>query len=667
MGVASLLHLRGAAPLAACLALAALVLVREIGTVRLPSPTKSTASMASMSMSTSTTTTATTNSAAASPFDFAAEYALALAGEEDPSSSSSSSSSAEAAAASGIDTAASGIDTAIDPTGGSSAEEEEEGKNATRGEQQQQPPQQQQQQPQNQGEEKVANEQEDPQAAAQAAAQQEPPQDEEKANDPRHEALPRREGRSGGSGSSVRYVLLANGREDRVRRPAYSTYGCRPHLPGAFPEGVVDFVAALATSWTVAVVGDSVGVQIAQLVEEAVTVVAAADNGRGEVGGEGGSSGGGSGNLTETETETETETATATARVAHQETHSANLVVAHPTRGGGTFVSYRINGMFWSDLEQVRRRRRLRRRDVRDRLWHRNRHRNLQLRPQPWNRSHVHMAMRGERGPQPEPIPSVDALVQRITFPWTPLDRITPEALDHNTRVASGIFGMRTLVYVNFYFCNNVADPEMHALFREKLQVVRDYARSYVPPPQASGANSTVQRILLLDMDRLVDLLNEDNARRIGYDPDSQPFDEWMMSHYRGPSEVPGATQHHYHAQLCGDGGDGGGGGGHLPIEDLAPSCPGNSNFVDGMHFCPQTLGGRVVAGIGCLLECADRDEREAAGGGDGGRANSPNPNEVPPQQGEIHLRACERRCNDKFMSLDPVPMSEMVWHNETS
>jgi hypothetical protein len=316
-------------------------------------------------------------------------------------------------------------------------------------------------------------------------------------------------------------------------------------------------------------------------------------------------------------------------------------------------LSYRINGMFWSDFEMVRRRRlrrpRLRQQGLdgatalkqqhqqQQQQPQRQRRRLVQLSPQPWNRSHIHLAM--THGPSPA-MDRVDVLVQRITFPWTPLDHITHESLERNTRRASEVFGMHTLVYVNFYFCNNVVDPIMHLLFRDKLQLVRDYARTYVPAPDAP-----LRRILLLDMDRLVDLFNEDNARRIGYDPDHEPFDRWMMSHYRGPPDVEegaSATHRDYHAQVCG-----------APTPDHALSCPTNPNFVDGMHFCPETMGGRIGSGLACLFGCAERHHRDDGPTSEGARNGA--------------LRSCERRCNAKFMSLDPIPLSEMVRHNETS
>jgi hypothetical protein len=412
---------------------------------------------------------------------------------------------------------------------------------------------------------------------------------------------------SGNQTARITYVLV----QGRPYQPKYSTFSCRayPHVVNPLPtnllrHGLLDFFPDVSTSLKIAVVGDSVAIQMAQLVEEAL------------------------GSQREH-------------RVVHEETHVSNLVVSHPVRGGGALLSFRVNGMLWPELQMVRHLRRQRRLQQRTTL-RQHQHRQLQLFPQPWNRSQIDGAMNWP----PYPIERVDVLVQRITFPWTPLRRITAESLERNNRMASEVFGMKTLVYVNFYFCNNVADPDMHRLFRDKLQLVRDFARSFVPQP-----NATLQRILLLDMDRLVDLLNEENGRSIGYDTAIEPFEQWMMSHYRGSLDVNDTnatmqkpTQHHYHAQVCGE-----------MVPDNALSCVRNSIFYDGMHFCPSALGGRVVSGIACLIECAEKDEN------------------MPPEQASkgsepnALLRMCERTCNDRFMSLEPIAPSEMVACNETS
>jgi hypothetical protein len=244
------------------------------------------------------------------------------------------------------------------------------------------------------------------------------------------------------------------------------------------------------------------------------------------------------------------------------------------------------------------------------------------------------------------PMGNVDVVVQRITYPWIPLDQITYEALEKNTRLASEMFGMETLVYVNFHFTNNVVDADSHRHFLERLEVVRNYTRTYVPP-----ANSTLKRLLLLDLDRLVDHFNERNARSMGIDTTNEPFEEWMLSQTLG-SYDPNAKYRKHIGQVSG-----------AIVPNHTAGCVQNLFFVDGLHFCPSTLAGRITGGIACLIECAELDKA--------------NQLQHPQHQQQFQrhkegvgsdslLRTCERQCNDKYMSLEPIPMSEMIQWNGT-
>jgi hypothetical protein len=378
-------------------------------------------------------------------------------------------------------------------------------------------------------------------------------------------------------------------------------YACDPkQQPGirTLPDdltlpGLLDFQTDISTSLKVAVVGDSIGVQIGHRLEEAM------------------------------------QPTTPYIRRAYVETNWNNLVASYPVRGGGALLSYRVNGLFWDEMQVTRRRRRrqLRRKQ--------GRRRQLQsyFKPQRFNRSEIAVALR-----QPTiPLGNVDVMVQRVTYPWIPLAQITHQALERNTLLAAEMFGMETLVYVNMYFTNNVVDADAYNMFLEKKEVVRDFVRTYVPPP-----TSGVKRLLLLDLDRLVDLLNERNARSLGIDTAAQPFEEWMLSQTLGRYD-PRAVFRKHIGQVCGS-----------IVPNHTASCDRNMIFVDGLHFCPSTFAGRITGGLACLVECAELDRNTQPRHPDG-------------DEQLLLLRKCERTCNDKYMSLEPIPRSEMVQGNGTA
>merc|ERR1712194_77547 len=77
-------------------------------------------------------------------------------------------------------------------------------------------------------------------------------------------------------------------------------------------------------------------------------------------------------------------------------------------------------------------------------------------------------------------------------------------------------------------------------------------------------------------------------------------------------------------------------------------SCNRNYLFKDGMHVCPETLASRYGAGVACLVGCA-YNVREKIGNR---RANNV---EHHNEQLDLKIRACEKECNEQFMSVMPV------------
>ena len=72
--------------------------------------------------------------------------------------------------------------------------------------------------------------------------------------------------------------------------------------------------------------------------------------------------------------------------------------------------------------------------------------------------------------------------------------------------------------------------------------------------------------------------------------------------------------------------------------------CVKNRLTMDGMHPCMESLGGRLVGGIACLLQCSlQMDEW------------SGDAMPIPNQDQLLLIKQCQKRCNDQFMSLNPA------------
>jgi hypothetical protein len=92
-----------------------------------------------------------------------------------------------------------------------------------------------------------------------------------------------------------------------------------------------------------------------------------------------------------------------------------------------------------------------------------------------------------------------------------------------------------------------------------------------------------VEHLLLLEFGDFVDSLMEWNARLMGFDTSVANYTMEQLGEKGKPSI----------AQLCST---------RVPVG--SSTCERNSISLDGMHWCMETIGGRVFAGTSCLLAC---------------------------------------------------------------
>ena len=202
------------------------------------------------------------------------------------------------------------------------------------------------------------------------------------------------------------------------------------------------------------------------------------------------------------------------------------------------------------------------------------------------------------------------------------------DALRVSTNTVHELFGARTVVLLNLPYVNNVWDVEDYRMLVEKRQVVRDFAHSYVPPADGSG----VRAVVVLEQGEWLDDLYEWNARILGFNT-SNGVEDWLFGHrlakYKPTSPLSRKIAHH-----CSE-----------RVPDNSTGCLRNALTEDGMHPCLSTQGGRLLSGIACLLACTH--------------------NHQPPLDRD-ELLQCESDCNSRFMSLEPVPASELLPWNAT-
>jgi hypothetical protein len=256
---------------------------------------------------------------------------------------------------------------------------------------------------------------------------------------------------------------------------------------------------------------------------------------------------------------------------------------------------------------------------------------------------------------QKQPIGTFDAMVQRIPHGWISLQDITYDSLRENAMLAAEWFGIETLVLINLPLINNVVDyegKEGYLTLLQKRQLIRNFAAAWKPPQ-----GIRLQHVLVLELGDLVDDLLEWNAQIMGFNT-SLPYREWMLGHTLRVNDETAPTKqrqrrraataaasrstpsyyNHKVAHKCA-----------VRVPDTATACPRNSITYDGMHLCMSTLGGRTVSGMACLIDCS-LDALETEKGQDDFHPDS-----------SAELRSCESRCNGQFMSTKPVPASMMM------
>ena len=141
---------------------------------------------------------------------------------------------------------------------------------------------------------------------------------------------------------------------------------------------------------------------------------------------------------------------------------------------------------------------------------------------------------------------------------------------------------------------------------------------------EASWGNPDLPNLLLMDFGGWTDQLMELNARLAGMNTTGNP--QYMLERlgtkeWKYPPSI---------AQICVK----------KNVAPGTPKCIRNMMSMDGMHWCMETLGGRIVGGISCLLQCSLLiDDMDAS-------------TDKSLERKRLILGNCQERCNDQFMSM---------------
>ena len=230
-----------------------------------------------------------------------------------------------------------------------------------------------------------------------------------------------------------------------------------------------------------------------------------------------------------------------------------------------------------------------------------------------------------------QPIRSFDTILFVIPLPWMKLSRFRASDLTESLQLAYEIFGVKKAILLNMPFHNNIEYDKIPMLL-EKNRDIQSLVTNFEPNRTIPG----ITGLVMMDLAELTFQFIRANAPLLGYlnDTDSpdMPYLITRIQDYTTYAK-PAA------AHVCAG-----------PIFETTGTarnftlCDKNAISLDGIHMCPATFGGRVVAAAGCLLQCLYSDSS-----GD------------VKERVQSGILDCQKECNDKFMTLPisihaPIP-----------
>jgi len=352
-----------------------------------------------------------------------------------------------------------------------------------------------------------------------------------------------------------------------------------------------DFAAGISMSLQVMVMGDSIGIQIFNWLEEALGMLAPVPH------------------ITSPEGRTRPRPSPnrTVERYCGGSTH-ISTAVSRPTRGGGTLVGWRITGM----LQRKRR--------------------NKAPPNSPgggWLSADVDIVVNelcsaGNRS-QVQCMYCLDAVVFRPPVGWISMNAVNHDSLGETVQLAYELFRARTVIFLTVPLNNNMGPADVGGNWTALNDRIRSYTRNYRP----HGPDS-VQIVYFGDFAALTHDIALHNAAIMGY----SEADAFRIQ-VEGPKGLKS-----FAATVCGE---------QPSFQQGSNKCKHNWVSLDGMHWCPQSVAGRLAMGISCLLQCATTKK---------GGAESLDKEldcSVPLDTNTIRYkskRICQDRCNVEFFSL---------------
>jgi hypothetical protein len=234
----------------------------------------------------------------------------------------------------------------------------------------------------------------------------------------------------------------------------------------------------------------------------------------------------------------------------------------------------------------------------------------------------------------PMAVSRYDVMIFRIPHGWLTLNFITKESITESLLLAHELFGIQTAIVQTLFQNNNVKTNDDLDQLRRTNEMIRELVHNWNHPK--------LPTVLLMDFGRWTDDLIQLNAELAGMDV-SAPTSSSNNSNYT-LARLSGSKFPPSIAMAC-----------SKAVAEGSKSCQRNMLTIDGMHWCMESIGGRVVAAIACLLQCSLLQVEPKAAAPSASTSSS----EISPRPKQ--LSACEDRCNQQFMSMTKAEALETM------
>lgn len=225
--------------------------------------------------------------------------------------------------------------------------------------------------------------------------------------------------------------------------------------------------------------------------------------------------------------------------------------------------------------------------------------------------------------------PSVDVLVFRISQPWMEWGEITKSRMHKTVSLAKEQLNTKIVVFMTIPFSNNIVDQEDVDTMHAKNEMIKKFAREYSTDPDRVDGMTVVT----WDFAQLNNAMVHINALEMGYEvKDEYDFDFSFNTIYNPKTRLkPNKTITHTRSigHMC---------GGPMVPHNATDCIYNNMITYDGQHVCLKSFGGRMMAGLACVIRCATTYAKDAS-----------------------LLGECEEACNTQYMSLNELD-EDLFW-----